>query len=108
MKHWLTNSGKTLNFTRRATIAGEKRLSIATPGLPQLGTFRGPALELVEDLALLVLVQGWTATCSLALIDETRELRLEPLNVGRRDYLRATLQPMCRGREAPPAGQVGH
>ena len=74
--------------------------SSALPRLPLL-----PALELAEQLVLLLRGQRWAAGGLLPLVDEAREYRPEILKVRRGRHLRIPLQPLLGGREAPPPGE---
>src|SRR5580704_5460058 len=109
MKRWLMEAWKVLlNLSRGEPSPVKTPSLLRLQSLPDLGTFRGPVLELVEELVFLLLAQRPPATCLLALLDETGEVRLEPLHVGAGGYSRVALQPLRRRRKTPPAGQLGH
>ena len=76
--------------------------------LPQLGTFRGPALELVEELSFSSWFKGGPPLTCWRSSMKRENFALSLSMSGAAAILRVTLQPLCRGREAPPARQVGH
>ena len=98
MKRWLMEAWKVLlNLSRGEPSPVKTPSLLRLQSLPDLGTFRGPVLELVEELVLLLLAQRLTTTCLPARLDGTGEVRLEPLYVGTGGYLR------CAAPIAPPA-----
>jgi hypothetical protein len=66
-----------------------------------------PALELPEELVLLLLGRQRPAGGLLALIDEARKDRFEILRHGCGSYWRIALEPLLGRRETPPPGEFG-
>ena len=64
------------------------RLSLGLEALPQLGTFRRPVLELVKQFIFFLLTQRRAAAFLSMLVNETREVSLQPFYVGLQQQLK--------------------